>query len=420
MNGHKNSRTIIALLIAIGFAVMFASTAIKGIYQVYFVQLAEHYGRGRAQFAWSGGLFMLATGFMSPLVGALSDRVGPLRTSAIGAFGAGVALLSVAVWHQSIVFFSLAFGIVGAFGLAAMTFVPMGILVDRLFEERKKGLAYAVVTNGTAIGFIVLSPMWIWLQPQASWTTVFAVVGVVLAIPIAVTLWLASRWEPSAASATSAKIPAQHASAWSVVRHDAVFYVLAAGFFGCGATMAFIDVHLLPHWQDQGVPRFEMAFAMSVLGVLELLSGIASGMLAMRFSKHRLLALFYAMRSLSMLLLLAPWMGILPFAVLFGASYLGTVVLTSMFCFERYGSQVKGKVFGLLFLVHQVGAFLTVQLGAWSFESSGNYVHAIMALALLTLVSATCSWFGLRSSGRFSPSSDRSIRPARPHLDVKG
>jgi MFS family permease len=420
MNGHRNARTIVYFLVAIGFAVMFASTAIKGIYQVYFVQLAEHYGQGRAQFAWSGGLFMLATGVMSPLVGALSDRVGPLRTSAIGAFAAGIACVSVAVWHQSLVFFSVAFGVVGAFGLAAMTFVPMGILVDRLFEERKKGLAYAVVTNGTAIGFIVLSPMWIWLQPQASWIAVFGAVGIALALPITAALWLVSRWEPSSGPARGAQMHKQDASAWSVVQHDSVFYVLAAGFFGCGATMAFIDVHLLAHWQDQGVPRLEMAFAMSILGVLELLSGIASGMLALRFDKHRLLALFYAMRSLSMLLLLAPWLGILPFAILFGASYLGTVILTSMFCFERYGSHIKGKVFGLLFLVHQVGAFLTVQLGAWSFESSRSYVHTIMGLALLTLVSAVCSWFGLRGSGPLPTSSDRSVRPVRPNVETNG
>ncbi|WP_265920612.1 MFS transporter [Cupriavidus nantongensis] len=418
MNGHRNSRSLISLLIAIGFAVMFVSTAIKGIYQVYFVELAEHYGRGRAQFAWSGGLFMLATGFMSPLVGALSDRVGPLRTSAIGAFAAGVACASVAVWHQSIVYFSLAFGVVGAFGLAAMTFVPMGVLVDRLFEEKRKGLAYAVVTNGTAIGFIVLSPMWIWLQPQATWITVFGVVGIVLALPVTAALWLVSRWEPSAGPTPETQTQAPCASAWSVVRHDPGFYVLAAGFFGCGATMAFIDVHLLAHWQDQGVPRVEMAFAMSVLGVLEMLSGIASGMLALRFDKHRLLALFYAMRSLSMLLLLAPWLGVLPFAVLFGASYLGTVILTSMFCFERYGSEVKGKVFGLLFLVHQVGAFLTVQLGAWSFESSRSYVHAIVGLSLLTLISAMCSWFGLRGSGPMATSSERTINPVRPNLET--
>lgn len=389
------SRAVTLLLVATGFAVMFASTAVKGVYQVYFVQLATHFGQGRAQFAWSGGLFMLATGFMSPVVGALSDRVGPLRTSAVGALAAGVAYASAAWWNQSLLWFSLAFGIVGAFGLAAMTFVPMGVLVDRLFEARKKGLAYAVVTNGTAIGFIVLSPFWIWLQPQAGWTTVFGAVGMVFAVPVAATLWLLSRWEPPAPVASVAQA---QASAWAIVRRDPVFYVLAAGFFGCGATMAFIDVHLLAHWQDRGVPRLEMGYALSALGVLELASGIASGVLALRFDKHRLLAGFYAMRCAAMLLLLVPQAGVLPFALLFGSSYLGTVILTSMFCFERYGSQVKGRVFGLLFLVHQVGAFLTVQLGARSFESTGAYVQTIVALGLVTGFAAICSWLGLRRS----------------------
>ncbi len=400
MTTVRVSRAVTLLLAATGFAVMFASTAVKGVYQVYFVQLASHFGQGRAQFAWSGGLFMLATGLMSPVVGALSDRVGPLRTSAVGALAAGLAYASAAWWHQSLLWFSLAFGIVGAFGLAAMTFVPMSVLVDRLFEARRKGLAYAVVTNGTAIGFIVLSPFWIWLQPQAAWTTVFGAVGMVFALPVAATLWLLSRWEPPAPAVAVAQA---QSSAWAIVRRDPVFYVLAAGFFGCGATMAFIDVHLLAHWQDRGVPRLEMSYALSALGVLELVSGIASGALALRFDKHRLLAAFYAMRCAAMLLLLVPQAGVLLFAVLFGSSYLGTVILTSMFCFERYGSQVKGRVFGLLFLVHQVGAFLTVQLGARSFESTGNYVQTIVALGLVTGFAAICSWLGLRRGAGVPP-----------------
>lgn len=413
MNAAPSSRSVTYLLIAIGFAAMFASTAIKGIYQVYFVPLAEHFGQGRAQFAWSGGLFMLATGVMSPVVGALSDRVGPLRTVAIGAFSAGIACLIVAVCHQSLVIFTVAFGVVGAFGLAAMTFVPMGVLVDRLFEQRKKGLAYAVITNGTAVGFIVLSPIWIWLQPQASWMIVFASVGLSFALPITAIVWLASRLEPPTHSAESIDERKDEPSAWVVVRRDPVFYILATGFFGCGATMAFIDVHLLAHWQDQGVPRLEMGYGMSTLGVLELLSGLASGALALRFDKHRLLALFYAMRSLSMILLLTPGVGVLPFAVIFGASYLGTVILTSMFCFDRFGNHIKGRVFGLLFLIHQIGAFLSVQLGAASFESSSSYSSTIMTLSLLTLFAAALSWIGLRGK---ASKSDGTTQPNRATL----
>ncbi|MFJ4292698.1 hypothetical protein ACIP1U_23385 [Cupriavidus sp. NPDC089707] len=70
-----------------------------------------------------------------------------------------------------------------------------------------------------------------------------------------------------------------------------------------------------------------------------------------------------------------------------------------MFCFERSGSRIKGKVFGLLFLDHQLGAFLTVQLGAWSFDATRSYQHTVVALVGITLCSAACSWFGLRRAG---------------------
>ena len=93
----------------------------------------------------------------------------------------------------------------------------------------------------------------------------------------------------------------------------------------------------------------------------------------------------------------------LPFALLFGSSYLGTVILTSMFCFERYGSQVKGRVFGLLFLIHQAGAFLSVQLGARSFEATGSYVQTIVALGVVTGFAAVCAWLGLRGVASVPP-----------------
>src|SRR5690606_22658640 len=229
------------LLVAVAFAVVFVATAIKGVYQVYFVQLAEHFGRGRAQFAWSGALFMLATGLASPLVGALRDRVGALRAAGVGACVAGVAFMSASLVDGSLWVFALAFGLCGAFGLAAMTFVPMGVLVDRLFDGRSKGLAYAVITNGTSIGFIVLSPAWVWLQPQVHWTQVFLVMGSLFAVPLTLALCMVARFEPPASAPVLRDMPQ---STWRTVRHDPVFYVLAFGFMGCGATMAFIDVHL--------------------------------------------------------------------------------------------------------------------------------------------------------------------------------
>jgi len=118
----------------------------------------------------------------------------------------------------------------------------------------------------------------------------------------------------------------------------------------------------------------------------------------MRYDKRRLLGIFYVLRSLAMLLLLSaqPEVRTLAFAGLFGASYLGTVVLTSMFCLERYGRAIKGRVFGLLFLAHQLGAFASVQLGAACFDAFGSYRPFVVALSALTVLGAVASWVRLR------------------------
>jgi MFS family permease len=407
MQGTIAPRGLIYRLVALGFLVMFLSSSIKSVYQVYFNDLAEHFGRGRADFAWSGSLFMLVTGLVSPFVGSLSDRHGPLRTVFYGMVSAGLALIGTSLFKNSLPVFVLLYGFCGAFGLAAMTYVPMGVLIDRIFEQKNTGFAYAVVTNGTAIGFIILSPFWLWLQPQVDWSQTFLVTGLLFLGPISALGWFAaSRAEAAGLERTGATVEPR-VSAWKLVRTDAGFYALAVGFFGCGATMAFIDVHLVAFWQDTSTARSLMGLSLSLLGVLELVSGLATGWLAMRFSKHSLLGFFYVLRSFSMLLLLSaqPNVHSLVFAVFFGASYLGTVVLTSMYCLERYGLSIKGQVFGLLFLAHQAGAFVSVQLGAISYDKFGSYEPVIIGLSILTIAGGVTSWVSLRRSFR-TPNAD--------------
>lgn len=397
---EKNApRTLIYRLVALGFFVMVLSTCIKSVYQVYFSDLADHFSRGRSAFAWSGSLFMLVTGLVSPFVGLLSDRHGPMHTVLLGTLAGGAALVCAGLFPDSLTVFVLAYGLLGAFGLAAMTYVPMGVLVDRLFGSRSSGFAFAVVTNGTSIGFIVLSPIWLWLQPQVQWTQAFVSTGLLL-LAASLVVWFASKKASAAGLASPLGEAETQFSVWRQVRSDKGFYALAIGFFGCGATMAFIDVHLVAFWQGAFAPRALMGLSLSVLGLLELISGVATAWLSMRYKKHTLLSIFYLLRCSAMLMLLCPNATVytLLFAVVFGASYLGTVVLTSMYCLERYGLRIKGQAFGLLFLTHQVGAFASVQLGAVSYDYFGNYLPVVLPLCLLTVTGALAARFFLRTS----------------------
>lgn len=392
------SSRLVYLLVGVGFVVMFCSTSIKSVYQVYFSDLAEHFGRGRSDFAWSGSLFMLVSGLVSPLVGAISDRRGPLVTVVLGCVAGGMALVGAGSVPNSLPVFVMAYGLLGAFGLAAMTYVPMAVLVDRLFQKHKTGLAYAFVTNGTAISFILLSPFWLWLAPQVRWETTFLLTGLFFLIPLTALAWVAAvKAKAAGYGGSTAAVSHDRPQTWSIVRRDRGFYALAISFFGCGASMAFVDVHLVAFWMEESTPRSLMGWSLSLLGVLELLSGLLTGWLALRMSKRKLLGLFYLVRSFSILLLLAASieMQALGFAALFGATYLGTVVLTSMFCLERYGPTIKGQAFGWLFLAHQVGAFASVQLGAITHDVWGSYDPFILGLAGVTAVGGLTSWLFL-------------------------
>jgi MFS family permease len=390
----------VAGLVLLGFWVMFLSSSIKGIYQVYFSDLALSFGGSRGTFALSGAIFMLVMGVASPVVGALSDKVGPLKTVVIGSVLGGASLSAASIFSHSFPIFVLAYGVVAAFALASMTYVPMGILVDRLFQDRNKGLAYAIVTNGTSMGFIALSPVWIYIAPRLNWQIAFLVVGLIFLIPISLAMFFLSRTEVPAPPA-DAVLP----GTWSAVLKDPRFFALGLSFMSCGATMAFVDVHLVPFWEDSHVSRTSMGLSLSTLGLLELFSGVAAGWLASRYAKNQLLGAFYILRTLAMVMLLSNNAILLTyvFAAVFGISYLGTVVLTSAYCFDFYGPRIKGQAFGALFLVHQIGAFTAVRWGGLMYDTTHSYTETIIVLLGSTGIAGLVSFFALPGLKKLNP-----------------
>jgi hypothetical protein len=52
---------------------------------------------------------------------------------------------------------------------------------------------------------------------------------------------------------------------------------------------------------------------------------------------------------------------------------MGTVIITSLICLQIYGEKIKGKMFGFLFLVHQIAVFATIWLGGIAFDMTHSY-----------------------------------------------
>ena len=397
---HKNA----LIILIIGFAVVFFSSSIKNTFQVFFVQMTESFGQARGEFAVAMSVFMLVFGIASPIIGLLSDKIGPKKTILYGLALSGIAMLGSGLIDNFYAFVFL-YGVIAAFGLTAMSYVPIGVLVDQSFSHQRKGLAYATLTNGAAIGFIVLSPVWVFLQEVMPWQYVFVFLGILFLVPLflMVKIYLPddppSELHPEHLDKTALE---RFNHKLGIVFKNKPFYALMLGFFGCGVTMAFIDVHLVAHFQDLKLSTTKISIALSVLGAAELIGAFAAGWLCGKYPKSYVIAGFYLIRAIAIfyLLLVPEFSGAFVFVVLFGLSYLGTVVGTSLYTLSIFGKQLKGFAFGFIWLFHQVGAFLSTQLGASSYDWFGSYDWTILMTGVVAIISCLISFILLPANDK--------------------
>ncbi|WP_339805750.1 MFS transporter [uncultured Marinobacter sp.] len=403
-------------VIAVGFGVMFLSSSVKGAYQVYFRDLADLFDMGRGQFALTGALFGLVLGLVSPVVGAICDRYGPYRSMISGAAAAALAFALLALF-DSFPMFLLAYGVLAAYALAAMTFVPMGVWIDRVFSQRQKGLAYAAISNGVAIGFMLLSPLWVWFNGWLQWSVLAGWLAVTFLLAVTLPLlWARRRLPVGHASPPVSQASNASSQADSLSHHirQPVFMVLAISFAGCGSSMAFIDLHFVPLMQERidaglvasaGITGFcgrdlsetllagdlfsPVAVSLSVLGAFELAGALAVGYLAGRGRPALLLAALYGLRTLILVSLAVNQSAtsFLFFSAIFGLTYMGTVILTSLLCLQCYGAAIKGRMFGLLFTIHQLAVFTTAYLGGLARDPTGSYTATTLGVAAVCLMS---------------------------------
>jgi predicted MFS family arabinose efflux permease len=118
---------------------------------------------------------------------------------------------------------------------------------------------------------------------------------------------------------------------------------------------------------------------------------IASGWLTDRYDPRELLAVYYFLRGLSLLLLpfVTDFSGL---AIFFGLDYTATVPPTVALVADRFGRLNVGAVFGWVFFSHQVGAAFASYLGGVVRDSLGDYTLAFLAAGLLAILAALMAY----------------------------
>jgi MFS family permease len=121
--------------------------------------------------------------------------------------------------------------------------------------------------------------------------------------------------------------------------------------------------------------------------------GMLLGILSDRYGRKPVLASVYLIRvvAFSLLVLARDPAALVVVAAIGGLGMAGSLAMTSALSADIFGRFSVGSIFGLIFLIHQMGAALGAWLGGLLFDLSGGYGLAFGLACALLLVGAGLS-----------------------------
>ncbi|MFD4141948.1 MFS transporter [Streptomyces sp. NPDC058572] len=359
------------------------------------------WSRGTVGFAVSVNLALY--GLTAPFAAALMDRFGIRRVVAVAltviAVGSGLTVFMTASWQLI-----LYWGVLVGLGSGSMALAFAATVTNRWFV-RRRGLVTGILTAAGASGQLVFLPLLSWLVENHGWRPA-AVTVALSALAVVPFVWLLLRDHPAdvglaaygAEGFTPKPEPVPGAARRAVTvlfraARTGPFWLLAGTFAICGAsTNGLVKTYFIPAAHDHHMPVTAAASLLAVIGVFDVVGTIASGWFTDRFEARRLLAVYYALRGISLLflpVLLAPSVHppMLFFIVFYGLDWVATVPPTIALCREHYGDD-SAIVFGWVLASHQVGAAVVAFVGGMARDVFGSYDVVWYASGALCAVAA--------------------------------
>jgi predicted MFS family arabinose efflux permease len=389
---------------AVSFVALVGAAAFRATPSVFIDPLHEEFGWSHGTVSAAVSLNVLLYGLTSPFSAALMERYG-IRRIVSGALlliaaGSGLTVFMDASWQLI-----LCWGFLVGLGTGSMALAFAATVSGSWFVKRR-GLVSGILTAGSAAGQLVFLPLVAVLVEGPGWRTASLTVAfAALAVVPLVLFVLRDRPEDvglrpyGAGQDYTPPPPPPPGAAKRALRalfdasRSKVFWLLAGTFAVCGAsTNGLVGTHFVPAAHDHGMPVPAAASLLAVIGVFDLVGTVASGWFTDRFDPRRLLAVYYALRGVSLVFLpllfaetVQPTM--LFFIVFYGLDWVATVPPTMALCREHFGEN-GAIVFGWVLASHQLGASIVAFLTGLVRDTTGSYDIAWTASGALCATAA--------------------------------
>lgn len=389
MKERENSRLSVFLVVLAVCLVYALGGGIRSNYGLMRGAIAASSGVDYAGISFVLAAAQLAFGIMQPVFGAVALKTSNVFVLLCGAAMAVVGLVLTPLCHGSWTLL-LCFGILMPAGLGAFSFGLIMGAVTPLLGEKKASAVSGIINASSGLGSILLALVLRGvLDSFGLWGAIIALCLPMLCLmPV---LLLLRKADARQAESTPPLLRPLLKDAF----RDRSYRLLSLAFFTCGFHMAIIETHLYTQFTSYGFTEQSVTYAFSIYGVATMAGSVVSGYLGSRFPMKTVLGGFYASRTLwivGFLLLPKSPVTMYLFAILLGFTGMATVPPTSGLIGRQFGPAALGTLFGVAFLCHQVGSFVSAWIGGLTVTATGGYTLIWCIDAALCILAALCAF----------------------------
>lgn len=368
---HGNWRTPLLVLIC-GTLVLLIGMGARMTFGLWLGPASEGLGWSVSVLSGAMALQALMWGVGTPVAGIVADKYGAGRVVAFAgvSYALGLYLMSQAT---SPVHAYIGIGLLSGFAMSASMFPIILTVVSRtITDDKKRSIAVGIASAGGSSGMFLMARPVQEVLAAYDWMTTLMMMAAFTALMVPLAIVMAGR--NPAATGEAGRQPIGEALREAMSHRG--YILLTSGYFVCGFQTLFLADHLPNMLRGYQVTPSMAAWALSLIGLFNIIGSFAWGTMGGWLRKKYLLCWLYSLRSVAMIafiLLPITDFSIIVFAAVMGLLWLGTVPLTGAIVGQIFGYRYMSTLFGVCFVSHQLGSFLGIWAGGVMFDLFGDY-----------------------------------------------
>jgi MFS family permease len=361
---------------------------------VFFTPIQQEFGWTTVTTASAVTAFFWVYALAAPIVGSLAARIGVRKTVLLGGLllGGGGALVSQV---QELWQLYLFWGVIAAFGSAALYVIPTMALSRFFLKKRGRAVGWASV--GVSVGQAVLVPV-VGLAIQAyGWRAAILGMGSIVVVVTSVVGYLFLRENPESMGlhvdgedhVTSAepsgpviRDPEEYQEPQIALTTPTFRLIVLSYFFAVGGIISILTF-VVPHMIRMGIDPTQASGAFGVIGLMSAAGSFLFGIVSDRLGRKTTILVTTIGIGISFFAasILPPDMTLLyAWAVLYGLTYGGCPEQYAALISDYYGNRYATTLFGFLTLGGGIGGGLFPLIGGWLVDITGAYFWTLILL----------------------------------------